>query len=277
MTTKGYYSLLQFCPDDSRLETVNIGLVVFCPEIPRVLVRWASDISRRARKLVGTQDWALLERQKLAIEARLRCADEFRSGEAIRGFVDSRAGAVRLTPARSLKLVNDVEQLFGALFSRLVMEPATPGRAPRVVSDLRRALASAGVDRLLQKHITVTVPKINKPLKAEYGYQNGRFNLIKPEQFALSTDDQMLRKASLVAVEGQYLYDQPDATFHQMRLVLVANFGAGNGARAELVRDIMERHKVTLYTFENLGPLVDDIKVSAARLGGRLPIPHEIV
>ena len=30
-TEKGYYSLIQFCPDVSRLEAVNLGVILFCP------------------------------------------------------------------------------------------------------------------------------------------------------------------------------------------------------------------------------------------------------
>jgi len=31
--TKGYYSIIQYCPDPSRLEAVNIGVALFCPEL----------------------------------------------------------------------------------------------------------------------------------------------------------------------------------------------------------------------------------------------------
>ena len=33
MPTRGYYSLIQFCPDTCRLEVANVGVVLYCPEV----------------------------------------------------------------------------------------------------------------------------------------------------------------------------------------------------------------------------------------------------
>ena len=30
--SKGYYSLIQYCPDLGRLEAANVGVLLFCPE-----------------------------------------------------------------------------------------------------------------------------------------------------------------------------------------------------------------------------------------------------
>lgn len=29
---KGYYSIIQYCPDLSRFEAANVGVLLFCPE-----------------------------------------------------------------------------------------------------------------------------------------------------------------------------------------------------------------------------------------------------
>lgn len=47
-STKGYYSIVQYCPDPSRLEAVNIGLALFCPEISFLKVLFG----RRKTKVV---------------------------------------------------------------------------------------------------------------------------------------------------------------------------------------------------------------------------------
>ena len=31
-SAKGYYCLIQYCPDLARLEAANIGVILFCPE-----------------------------------------------------------------------------------------------------------------------------------------------------------------------------------------------------------------------------------------------------
>ena len=34
MATKGYYSAIQYCPDRSRMEAANVGVMLLCPQIP---------------------------------------------------------------------------------------------------------------------------------------------------------------------------------------------------------------------------------------------------
>ncbi len=54
---KGYYSLIQFCPDASRLESINIGVILFCPEMGFLDDKTSSN-TRRAEKLVGRGELA---------------------------------------------------------------------------------------------------------------------------------------------------------------------------------------------------------------------------
>ncbi len=271
---RGYYALLQFCPDDSRLEAVNVGLAVFLPDAPRVLVRWTATARTRISKCFGPQDWGLLESQRNAIAVRLSEGASFLTREAIDLFAATRANSVRLTPARPLKLTRPVEEEFDALFYRLVRDRPRPSRAHAVTASLRSVLKQQGVTRVLERQVTVAVPKLNRQIKAPYGYQNGRFNLILPEQFALSSSEQVLTKAARIAVEGQYLYEAPDPQRHALQLVLVANFAPAQERQLHAVKDIMERHRVHMYTFENLAPLVDDIRSSAIKHGkDTVPMP----
>ena len=263
---KGYYSLVQYCPDDSRLESVNIGLVVFCPDVPNLLIRWADNINKRIRKFFGPQDWSLLQHQKDALDARLKDRTIFASRDQIDQFISTRANVIRLSPARSIKLVQ-VQPEFDLLFDRLVEQSSPRPRAPQVRRELHRALESNGVAGLVQQNIAVPIPVLHRQLKAAYGYQNGRFNLIQPVQFDLSQEEEALRKASLLAVQGGYLYGQPDPTHGDMRLLVVAKFGAGQQARKEAIGDIMQHHQVGLYTFDDLVPLVSDIRDSAIQHG----------
>ena len=49
---RGYYSLIQYCPDLSRLEAVNVGVVLFCPE-PRFIEARTSAGNDKPRRLFG--------------------------------------------------------------------------------------------------------------------------------------------------------------------------------------------------------------------------------
>src|ERR1700733_576033 len=120
-TTKGYYSLVQYCPDPSRLESVNVGVVLFCPDLEFLRARLAKS-SARVTKLFGKQDWEFLAMQKSAIEARLAREEKtFRSMEEFGSYVARRANALLLTSPRPVKVAEPEDEL-QRLFERLVGE-----------------------------------------------------------------------------------------------------------------------------------------------------------
>ena len=69
---KGYYCLLQYCPDLARLEAANIGVLLFCPEWPSLRARTVRG-NKRIQRFCGRadHDWARIESSKTAIEERL--------------------------------------------------------------------------------------------------------------------------------------------------------------------------------------------------------------
>lgn len=48
---KGHYSLIQYCPDPARRESVNVGVLLFCPEAEFLSALVSSDKCRVARQL----------------------------------------------------------------------------------------------------------------------------------------------------------------------------------------------------------------------------------
>jgi hypothetical protein len=123
----GYYSLVQFCPDASRLEAVNIGVVLFCPRIAFLGVQLTTSAERVAQ-VFGRDGFrpASLEAAKRALASRLRSEKHRpRSLEEFQHFIDTRGNDLVLTPLRPVKVVQPAEEL-ADLFLRLVERP--PGR-----------------------------------------------------------------------------------------------------------------------------------------------------
>lgn len=75
--TWGYYSLIQYCPDLSKAESVNVGVLLFCPDVKFIDARTSSGNDRVRRFFGGGSfDSARLQAAKKAIEVRLRiCRD----------------------------------------------------------------------------------------------------------------------------------------------------------------------------------------------------------
>jgi hypothetical protein len=68
---QGFYSIVQYQPDPSRLEAVNVGVVVFCAETQALVIR-LSDHRRRVTQFFGQHDLRFLQKAKKALEEGLR-------------------------------------------------------------------------------------------------------------------------------------------------------------------------------------------------------------
>src|SRR5438552_3843697 len=117
---KGYYSLIQFCPNPSRLEVVNVGVVLFCSE-PRFLAARTAKGNQRPAKLVGRHqlDSASLNSAKQALERRLQVDSmSFETFGDLEKFVNTRGNALKLTAPRPVKVFDppsDLDKLFEEL------------------------------------------------------------------------------------------------------------------------------------------------------------------
>jgi hypothetical protein len=256
---KGYYSLIQFCPDPSRLEGINLGVLVYSPDHGRLAFR-LTDSNQRIRKVFGHQDWAFIDRVRESVRSRLQ-SEKFETLRDLESFITKRANVVQLTPVRPLKM-GDIDQEVSALYRRLVESERLAPR-PRISTYLSKKLIEAGVEGLVKKSISIEIPRFKQPIRVPYGYQNGRFNLISPIQFNPDRED-ILAKAGKSAIEGQLLYENPDPLLGDLRLVVIARFAEQDDSSSrEFVGKIFKEHHVGLHTFENIEPLVEDIKKAA--------------
>lgn len=243
---KGYYSLIQFCPDVSRLEAVNVGVLLFCPDAQFIAARTVKG-NQRAVKLVGKAglDKASLNSAKRAIVRRIETDREaFKSLEDLQRFADSRGNVLKLTPPRPVKVFEPEEEL-ARLFCELVGGTVHSAAIETVVSQtisqmdsVFRALAHQGRAKL---DWDVPVPILGRALRVPYAYRNGVWNLVKPHQFP-AQENRALRTAEQLAIEGDLLYKNPNDGSGQKQLIVVSSFEEGPAAtelqsRVEAVLD----------------------------------------
>jgi hypothetical protein len=114
---KGYYCLIQYCPDFSRAEAANVGLVLFQPKPNATAVRIVEKVDFVARRLGRKLATATVLEVVQSIAYRLR-HEQFRSVEDLEQFVRTRGNQVQLTMPRSLRIEaieRDADQLFAEL------------------------------------------------------------------------------------------------------------------------------------------------------------------
>ncbi|WP_210289861.1 DUF3037 domain-containing protein [Rhizobium sp. BK196] len=257
--SQGYFSLVQYAELPERAEYVNIGIVVFVCAAPYVFAKF-SQRPRRVQAAFNVNLGVHFELLQASLSNRLR--NEFGNGwskDSLENFVQQRSGKVRLSPIRSL-LIKDPAQSLDELFSQLVGEVKPIARPVRARTKLASALKEAGVDTLLERPEPVQLSS-GVRIDAQYGYQNGAFNLI--DAISLAGDpDKALNKASPRMIEGSLLYRE---SLQQKRLVVIADESEAHDASfVDMVSSQMEQHKVRFYTLRDLSPLVLDIRKNYA-------------
>ena len=210
---KGYYSVIQYCPDRFRAERVNVGLVLLCLEPHSLRVQTTQKFDR-VRKLFGTSkpDLNSLEIATEAMRSRIESATgEWRTAEEFAAFVGSRANDLRLTEPRLAKIV-DIDSDFGRLFSELVDVRTTASRAVESPAEVLPPRLSEVFFKLQQEHKIwrpgqFTVPVFKTKLDIPFAYKNGVVNLIKPQVF--SATKQAETQAAKLAVNGDLIQRDP--------------------------------------------------------------------
>ena len=118
---RGYYSIIQYCPDLGRLEAANIGVLLLCPDLGFLKARMSRD-NARIRHFFGDEghDWTRINAFKSGIEERLEVEhDDIRTLEALESFISRRANLIQISPPRPMK-VHDPEKDLDQLFKDLV-------------------------------------------------------------------------------------------------------------------------------------------------------------
>jgi hypothetical protein len=267
--SKGYYSLIQYCPDLGRLEAANVGVLLFSPE-RRFLKAVTTRSNFRIIRFFGSEghDWTRINAFKKGLEDRIELeSSQIKSLEDLQRFIDLRANILQITPPRPMKVI-DPEKDLGALVKELI--GATVHRTSS--KTLRRLLAdrfsSAGLEPKVRKDIKVSVPVLQKEVEIPFGFLNGRFNLINPVRFEARNPEQSLITACKYAVEGKSLYENPDPELGALQLVIVGKFRSKDHESPDRVNRVFQEYRVKLFRTSEVQQLVEEIRTTGKNIDG---------
>lgn len=264
---RGYYSLIQFCPDVSRLESVNVGVILFCPAAGYLDARTSSD-NRRAEKLVGRGNLErfALNAAKRAIEHRLQVdRDSFNNIEDLQNYINTRGNLLKLTSPRPVKVFdppNDLKKLYAELVGgRSTRQRMAEERKlfPRLDKTFRE-LQSEGRAELDKR---VTIPILEKSLDVPYTYSNGALNLIKPLKISRA-DGTSMNTAIRLALEGDLINRHGTVQSAKTRLIVVTAFEKLNDASfIKRVNDLFGEYDVENVNKQRLRDFIEKVKREA--------------
>lgn len=260
----GYYSLIQYCPDLSRAEAANVGVVLFCPSLRFIQARTSSGNDRIRRFFRGLDfDRDRLNHVKQSIERRLRVdASSFQSLADLEGFIDTRANEIQLTSPRPMKVADpraDLDQLFKDLVGgRKHGEAVRP--EIRELDDAFARLHREG--RALQKQ-HVRVPVLGTTLSAPYAYRNGALNLVKPLAFSSRLEGEARRRAGHLALEGDLLAKYPDDGVSRRLVVVSGGRGQEVGNREQEFAKLFEEYRVKFVSRGGISAFLREVEREA--------------
>lgn len=263
----GYYSLVQYCPDRSRLEAANVGVLLFAPAHHFLRVR-LSQGNDRIRRFFHDEagDLAQINLMKRMLEHRVEDeAAGIRTPGELQHFLTRFANELVFTAPRPIRIENpevELAQLFEDLVGagRVRRDPPVE---PQLMDTLRLRLETAEFTQKVRRNAKATVPILDEELLADYSFQNGRLNLIQAKDFNQQRPSDVMREAMKAAVDGHLLYKHPDPQTGEQQLVIVGAFGPAAREQQTKIEGMLADHEVLLYSAETLDRLVQRIRETA--------------
>jgi len=262
----GSYCVIQYCPDRSRLEAANLGVLLFSPAHGFLAAR-LSQGNDRVRRFFREEagDLAQLNAMKRQLEHAVAAAQEgIRTPEELREFAARFANELQISAPRPLRVENpevELAQLFDELVGGRVRRD--PVLAPPIAEALRRRFEAPDLAGKIRKDVSVVVPVIGEEITADYAFQNGRLNLIQAKSFVQQRTADVLREAYKTAVDGHLLFQQPTSDGIGQQLIVVGGFADDAGELRPKVEAMLAKHDVQFVGEEAIDRLAERIRDSA--------------
>jgi hypothetical protein len=161
--------------------------------------------------------------------------------------------------------VGSPKQELQLLLERLVgpSERSRRAVAKAISSELEERFRGAGVEQRLQVDVTVHPPTLPKPFTAPFAYRNGWLNLIEPVEFEGMSAATVFSRASVRAVEGQFLAEYEGSAYGKLGLIVVGKFSRDQDEERKAAALVFEKHGVAMHTFAALDGLIEEIRQGA--------------
>lgn len=229
MSHRGYYSIVQFCPNPARAEAANVGVVLVDAKTGAVH-SLLSPTNEHAKRVFGKghQALATLDMGKRMLVERLRTTvppDVTHS--LLRELVAREGNALALTAPRPL-VFDDAEVQTRALFDELVGDLSETGHPleqragrSRVIPEVRKlgkTLEKDNVPVRVKPHLHI--PNLDRELSGDFMYRNGAMNVVRGQVF---WSHHFEKTCEDLVTKGLLLFNTPiDGRAH--RLILVCDF-----------------------------------------------------
>lgn len=216
-----YYSIIQYCPDPSRAEAANVGVLLYCPALSVLESRLARG-NDRIRKIFGVKGSVLdeINSAKQSLQGRIELLrDEIRTVEELQQFINTRANDLKITSPRAMKVEDpsvEIDKLFEELVGGRIQRK---GDQSDSLAAIDQQFRQPSLRNRIRYNVRVQLPISGREIEFPYAYNNGVENLIKPQQFR--EGGHSMDKAMTLACEGDILQRTPHADGRERKVVII--------------------------------------------------------
>jgi len=258
--TRGFFSVIQFCPDLDRGEYANVGVVLAVPRNGALEIRMSED-NEGPKQRFGAEsfDDTRLTVAKKGLEGRIREeGPSWSSAEDLLRFGRKEGNNLTLSSPKVI-LVESASAEADELYTRLVH--VEPVRRKRLAApNLAAVFDSRLIGVPLIKDYEVQIPELGT-WKVPYAYRNGALNLIRPEAFSESSADV---KGNDLAVKGHIIQRHSDAMGTPQKLIVVGGFDpSAPESLKRRIEFILQECDARLVREEKLDEFVEEIRREA--------------
>ncbi|MDM4013926.1 DUF3037 domain-containing protein [Roseiconus lacunae] len=262
--TKGYYSIVQYCPDLARRETVNVGIVLLVPDLQFLHSRMAND-NERVRHFFGIsgEEAKQVSLFKKSFKHRIEVEQlAITSPQALQKFIDTRGNQFRLTEPAFVK-VRQPQETLDQLFVELVGEQSEKAKRSSLKSAIDARFVKAGVSDKIRRDVPVSMPILDQDIKIPFGFQNGEFHLLQPARFESERERDNFDRALKFSTEGKLFQEHPDARLGKLQFNVIGRFPSKSDKSISMVREVLGEANIRLHSEHDLSELIDEIQRTA--------------
>ena len=257
-----YYSIIQYCPDPSRAEAANVGVLLFCPTLSTLDSRLAHG-NDRIRRIFGVKGSVLdeINSAKQSLQDRIELLrDEIKTVEELQQFIDTRANDLKITSLRSMKVEDpsvEIDKLF---------EECVGGRIRRMdtqknsLAAIDQQFRRPSLKNRIRYNVRVQLPIFGREVEFQYAFNYGVENLIKPQQFREGAYS--IERAKSLACEGDLLQrpQQDETGIRQVIIIPMIDEDASGKVRRSQIEEIFNRYKIRTVFPNALPQFVEEIE-----------------
>lgn len=250
------YSVLQYGADASRLEFLNVGVVLLNKKTGQLWLK--TDVNKdRLKSLFGAAPSPSVTELIEDFGDRIRAEFSLQGDSKSLGMISNRLhNSLRLTEPR-VYLGASTDEGIELLAQRFLSRVAKPQRATKVSVRLKNAFDSVGVlDKLDRSPEPVLVPGYNAQLRVPFGYKNGRYNLVDAARF--DEPERAKEEVGKRLIEAKAIKSTLDYA-----LCIVGDFGEQPRSLSDTVKEDLGDFGADVYRWDEIGLLADKIRKEA--------------